>query len=221
MDRQLLRDAQTLAMFSNLTEKEVEYFRQNYPDFVPAVWWAGPAWKKSVETPSPWMQERDFLRTTWVAGFPADNTLKLATTNLFGIAHLLASTGFPADIPNPFFVAPILTQVLDRSSTPSVPGLKPSGFFAPDGTDITEAVKSKMASPQIWPYQRAVLFLHTNSWRASFCENCGQRYIKEKPPQRFCGDACFKESRKAYKRKLWAKHPEWLKNRKQRKKARR
>src|SRR5579864_9132028 len=34
-----LRDAQALAEFSNLLRNKVEYFRHNYPDFVPQAWW--------------------------------------------------------------------------------------------------------------------------------------------------------------------------------------
>jgi len=34
-----LRDAQALADFSNLEPAKMNYFRNNYPDFVPSKWW--------------------------------------------------------------------------------------------------------------------------------------------------------------------------------------
>src|ERR1700680_1058720 len=34
-----LRDAETLAKFSNWPWNKAEYFRRNYPDFVPQAWW--------------------------------------------------------------------------------------------------------------------------------------------------------------------------------------
>ena len=50
-----------------------------------------------------------------------------------------------------------------------------------------------------WPYQRAVMFLSAESWRASFCPKCGKRFVKDKPNQRFCSLECFNEYRTSYK----------------------
>lgn len=61
-----------------------------------------------------------------------------------------------------------------------------------------------------WPFQSAAMFLFTRPWLASFCPNCGNRFVKSKKGQRFCGQKCFTESRKAYKRNQWAQHKkEW------------
>lgn len=76
--------------------------------------------------------------------------------------------------------------------------------------------------PTAHPYQRAIMFLAMEPWRAIFCEKCGQRFVKENPRQRFCSEACFHVARKAYKRGLWADNsPKWLENRKRRKTERR
>ena len=50
-----------------------------------------------------------------------------------------------------------------------------------------------------WPYQRVIMFLFVESWRASFCPKCGKRFVKDKPNQRFCSLECFNEYRTSYK----------------------
>lgn len=80
---QLMKAAKALADLARLELDVVESFREDHPDFVPAVWWAE----------SNWLQERNLLLKAWRAGFPADLTLKLTTSRLFGVAHILASAG--------------------------------------------------------------------------------------------------------------------------------
>jgi hypothetical protein len=168
-NKDVLKDAQTLALFSNLTE-DAEYFSRNYSDFVPFTWWT-PAANVKLGKYLSWTPERDRLREAWEAGFPAGKTLELATSPLF-----------------------LMARQADAEELENTP-------------------------PKIWPYQEAVLFLHANPWRAKFCNNCGRRYVKEKPPQKFCSERCTREARKKGKRKLWKNHPEWLKNRKKPKKS--
>jgi hypothetical protein len=64
-----LRDAQNLAVFSNLEPDGVEYFRHNYPDFVPQEWWS----YQSGRTSKPqWQFNQNYLREIWRGRF-ADN----------------------------------------------------------------------------------------------------------------------------------------------------
>ncbi len=163
---QALKAAGLLAEFANLEEEGAESFRKSHPDFVPLIWWTGPAWNKGIGTYSPWLRERDLLRKAWSMGFPADTTLELATNKFFLAAHALAS-------------------------------------------DTTEEMESR---PQkVWPYQRAVLFLHVNPTRARTCEWCGRRFTSE-TKARFCRLGlvvdgkeinCFWEYRKKYKHENW------------------
>jgi hypothetical protein len=164
MDRGTLKNAQALALFSNLTEKDVEYFRRNYAGFIPEPWWT----VENYDTPI-WKLWQELLQESW-GKLSADRIVALLT----------------------------LWHHQRKSSE----------------AEESEVIAG-MNIPTAYPYQHAVMFLAMEQWRAKYCENCGNRFVKEKPPQRFCSDACFKESRKAYKRTQWAEHgPEWLKNRK-------
>ena len=171
MDKSTLKNARTLALFSNLTEKDVDYFRQNYPDFVPDGWWTVENYDTLI-----WKLWQELLQESWG---------KLSADRIIALLILWSNT-----------------------------------------RESSEAEESEVIAgrhiPIAYPYQHAVMFLAMEQWRAKFCENCGQRFVKEKPPQRFCSDACFNQSRKAYKRALWAEHgPDWLKNRKKSKKSQR
>jgi hypothetical protein len=53
-----LRDAQALAEFSNLEPNRVEWFRNNYPDFVPQAWWD---YKNGLQ----WRNTQEFVRRWW------------------------------------------------------------------------------------------------------------------------------------------------------------
>ena len=50
-----------------------------------------------------------------------------------------------------------------------------------------------------WPYQRAVMLLFVESWRIRFCQNCGARFVKDKPHQKNCSLDCFNKYRTTYK----------------------
>ena len=185
MASEILREARTLALFSNLTPENSEYFRQNYPGFVPDRWWRavysellGGANEFANEAPSIdnvlWRLWQKFLQESWT---------KLSPDRIIALLTMWAGT--------------------EQSSESSESEVRGRGICI----------------PVAYPYQRAVMFLAMEQWRAKFCANCGKRFVKEKPRQKFCGDACFAESRKAYKRALWEEHPEWLENRKRPKKG--
>jgi hypothetical protein len=69
---------------------------------------------------------------------------------------------------------------------------------------------------KIWPYQRAVLFLHVNPTKARICEwgDCGRRFVSETKGQ-FCRfglvvdgikTTCFLEHRKREKATSWSEN---------------
>jgi hypothetical protein len=170
---QAFKTARTLADFANLEPEGVESFRAAHPDYVPPEWWSGRAWKDGVGMYRPWMAEQAVLRKAWAAGFSAAVTLRLVTTDLFLIAHALAS-------------------------------------------DTTEEMET--TPPKIWPYQRAILFLHVNPTKAKICEWCGKRFISE-TKARFCRfgvivesenlselTTCFWAHRQKYKNQKWVEN---------------
>jgi hypothetical protein len=173
-ERDALRDVRLLVEFANLEPDGVEGFRRDHTDFVPPVWWIGPALSTSMGTYTPWVLERDRLRTAWAKEFPAGKTLELVTTSLFLVGHALASD-----------------TTAEMESTPQ----------------------------KVWPYQRAVLFLHVNAWRAKTCEWCERRFVAEHPKARFCTygvvvegneTPCFWAHRKKYKSKKWIENRETI-----------
>jgi hypothetical protein len=80
--------------------------------------------------------------------------------------------------------------------------------------------------PQVWPFQRAVMYLAVNSWRARFCPACGSRFVALTPKSTYCTEVrigpegkkttCFAESRKGKKKAWWSEHGEhWRASRKE------
>lgn len=56
------------------------------------------------------------------------------------------------------------------------------------------------------PFQEAVMFLATDSWRARFCSVCGSCFVAEKPATRFCSLECSGKSRSASRNRWWRRH---------------
>ena len=79
-----------------------------------------------------------------------------------------------------------------------------------------EILSMEAPKPDVWPFQRAVMFLAVNSWRARFCLGCGKRFVAAKPRSTYCSDACFKENRKDVKRAWWSQHGQQLRESKAR-----
>jgi hypothetical protein len=79
-----------------------------------------------------------------------------------------------------------------------------------------EITRASVPATEVWPFQRAVMFLAVNSWRARFCLRCGKRFVAAKPKSTYCSDDCFKESRKGAKRAWWGEHGEKWREGKQR-----
>jgi hypothetical protein len=71
-----------------------------------------------------------------------------------------------------------------------------------------EIANMSVPAMEVWPFQRAVMYLAVNSWRARFCPNCGKRFVATKPKSTYCSDACFSQSRKGAKRAWWLEHGE-------------
>lgn len=61
-----------------------------------------------------------------------------------------------------------------------------------------------LSSVQEAPYQRAVLLLGLEPWRARFCSECGAPFAAEKGASKFCSAACYAESRLNTKKRWWA-----------------
>jgi hypothetical protein len=85
------------------------------------------------------------------------------------------------------FVLALVTYCADTESSWDALGFVDTPF----DTDV-ELVKAL-------PYQRAVMFMALNPWRARICR-CGNRFIADKPNRQFCSDVCAWKFRKKKKR---------------------
>jgi hypothetical protein len=69
-------------------------------------------------------------------------------------------------------------------------------------TGATDA-EPDMSSYPVWPYQRAVMLLGVEPWRARFCPRCGKRFVADKPARRFCSNRCSSGARRLSKTAWW------------------
>jgi hypothetical protein len=70
---------------------------------------------------------------------------------------------------------------------------------------------------EAWPYQRALMFMAVEPWRARFCAICGGRFVAEKPATRFCSAKCAGGARKNSRDAWWCRHGErWRRKRRKR-----
>lgn len=85
---EVLRNAQALAGFSNLeTAREADYFRNNYPDFLPGKWW-------EYRNGEQWRMTQRFLRESWKSQF---------TGGGYFVARLIQSVFNPDDLLDSLF----------------------------------------------------------------------------------------------------------------------
>jgi hypothetical protein len=114
----------------------------------------------------------DFLPSSWWAG-PAWNEGFGTYTPWLRERDLLRqcwAKGFPAD------------KTLELVS---------SNLFLIARTLTFDSAEEINNAPQkIWPYQRAVLFLHINTWRAKVCHVCKRRFIAGSKIGKYCGNHC-------------------------------
>ena len=76
-----LRDARVLAEFANLEPARVDYFRNNFPGFVPDGWWTVLDWREGDEGPlrHRWQHVQDVLRSAWQKKFPRETMIRLVS----------------------------------------------------------------------------------------------------------------------------------------------
>jgi hypothetical protein len=159
----IFRDAETLAMFSNLDQqRDVDYFRNNYPEFMPKGFWTWMRAHAGVkdEPLYVWKQIQRILREAWQTGFPLEKSIPLVSVRNFD--------------------------------------------FEADDWDVDPA-----------PFQKAVMFLSVEPWRARFCV-CGKRFVADRPTRQYCCTKCTANARKLSRRAWWGDHgKEWRAGRKQ------
>lgn len=172
-----LRDAQALAEFSNLELKDVESFRRNYPDFVPQSWWD---YEPTIEN-----SKGDAVPTHKKQWQENQRYLRQAWKDHFPEAF--------------FFTARLILSVFDPDQLMDIvmfPQLGHRPHIVDDGA----------LGCELYPHQKAVLYLHQEPWRARFCAECEKRFVAAESKNKYCGEACFHKNRDRQKRKWWAEN---------------
>jgi hypothetical protein len=200
--KQLLYAAQSLAEFANLEAAKRNVFATKHADFLPSSWWTervitndAPPW--AIE--ETWQYYRTVLRDAWREKFSIEKTVELVSAGR--IPEKTIGRQFPLEL-------------LPRSEGDDK-------LLAQHGDQLREMVRQVDAAalraefwPRVsrrsWPYQMAVMFLASEPWRARFCQECGQRFVADKPKNSYCSVSCSGEARRASKRLSWEKHgKEW------------
>lgn len=179
-----IRDAQALAEFANLTPQTVGHFRQIESDFVPEGWWDYQSTNKDGEPTAPWSEGA--IKQQWQLN---QSWLRAAWKKHFDI--------------NQFELMRIFTSVFDPRDVVLLPGIHPQPAFA-TVTDMSDTM---------YPYQRAVVFLTEQQWRARLCVRCKSPFVAGHSKQKYCGqewgkerETCFGLVRKEQKRHDHSKH---------------
>src|ERR1700674_1527217 len=160
----LLEEARTLANFSNLdSEDKADYFRNNYPEVVPRFVWAG----HEIAFDSGPQGQRSSSAWTRVR-----EEVRRAWIDRFPPAQCLE----------------LIAEIVDMDRLDQVMNFSQEQL----STFEQYGIKAKFALPQprIYPYQRAVMFLAVNPWRAKFCAVCRGRFVAAEPKQRLCSESC-------------------------------
>jgi hypothetical protein len=173
--------AERLATFANLTPDDAAAFRKRYPHFAPDAWWDNRVWNAANGVVFVWTEEQKRVRVAWQTGFSPDDCIAL-------IAAGAKTADWEADI--------------KAHQAAGEAGLLVEGAEA-EGAEFFH--KHEQRQRRIFDYQRAVMFLHIQQWRASRCEReeCRKYCVKDAKGRRYCSKTCFDINRIADKLKCW------------------
>lgn len=69
-----------------------------------------------------------------------------------------------------------------------------------------ERAEVAIPSPEAFPFQKVIMMLYLEPWRARICEMCGRHFIKELQRDRLCGDRkCDQEARRRRNQRYYSK----------------
>ena len=177
-----LWDAERLALFCNATDAEAQRFRKSNDGFFPRSFW-------------------DWLVRPLDTGGPVLTT----STEAAEAVRLLRR-----EAPIPFWQAfqQVLRDAWQNGFVLDECVRLISCCSVPDRIFGKTDVEPDLSSYPVWPYQRAVMLLAVEQWRARFCGQCGRRFVADKPARRFCSNRCSAQARRASRAVSWNKHGE-------------
>jgi len=196
----VFRDAQALALFSNLEEKDVEHFRNNYPDFAPRNWWGykltlqdlqvtGDLKHSQMLLTDPFWKQEPFRSRNPSGGNTYAFRQQTTPRNLWQQNQSWLREAWKAHFEIGLLdMLKLLTSVFDPKASP------PNTVFAtllnvPDGS-----------------YHRGLSWLFEQKWRARLCAECKKRFVAAESKTICCSDNCSNERIRRTKRRSWSKH---------------
>lgn len=75
-------------------------------------------------------------------------------------------------------------------------------------TDPNSSALPALPPPRIYPYQRAIMFLAVNAWRAKFCKLCHERFVAGEPKQGLCSETCRHQAERNRQSAYWKRSGE-------------
>ncbi len=211
------RDAQALALFSNLQEKDVEHFRNNYPDFAPRKWWdyrltlqelllRGDYKHLEILLNDPFWKREPFASNNPSGGNTYAFRQQTTPRNLWQQNQRWLQEAwkihFEIDL---FDILKLLTSVFEPEDSPRK-------------TVFATLLNLPIGSTS---YYRGLTFLYMQKWRARFCAECEKRFVAAESKTICCSEACSNERIRGDKRRSWSKHgAKWRPGKKNRRRPR-
>jgi hypothetical protein len=180
--KDFLWDAERLATFSNVNgPREAKYFRQKHTDFIPPYFW------------------KDTIPAVLDDPIPEEDPIPgLYGTDVSGMLAAMGLKSAPKSVPFWWWFKQRIRMAWQH------------GFPLEMCVKLISSSSRPVGFVQVWPYQRALMFLGCEPWRARFCGQCGTRLVADKPARRFCSGRCSGEARRVSRAFSWKKHgKEW------------
>lgn len=168
------------------SDVEASEFRQNWPMFFPGEFW------------------RYFVRPT-----PDGAVLASGVTSQEAVATQEAVERLKRELPIPLWRA--WQQLLrvawhtgfDLDSTTQLLNINLPDEHAFSRLPPLQPGERTFEFAPTWDFQRAVLGVAWQNWRAKFCERCGQPFVAERPKIKYCGLSCSGDVIRNRKASYW------------------
>jgi hypothetical protein len=194
--KSILVDALTLARFSNLKPTQVDNFKNNVgKGFLPDIWEQRAFGPEQVDGKMAWVEIQGLLRQAWQRRFPLEESVTLITL-----------CAYRSQLARELDEAPDHIKQIPKKYPPEgSENVTKEDLLGLSEYPIEQPALDRIS--EVWPFQRAVMLLTIDPWRARFCPTCGDRVAAATQRSTRCDNpGCFEESRRATKREAWRRN---------------
>jgi hypothetical protein len=197
----VITDARALALFSNLEEEDVEYFRNNYRDFAPQKWWdyrltlqdlqvTGDPKHSQLLLNDPFWKQEPFRPRNPSGGNRYAFRQQTTPRNLWQQNQSWLREAWKVHFEIGLLdMLKLLTSLFDPTDSP------PNTVFT-----------TLLRVPIDGSYHRGLSYLFEHKWRARFCAECKKRFVAAESKTICCSETCSNERIRRTKRQSWSKH---------------